>query len=115
MKMEQNNVKSILYIYICVQTFKNGTFSWKKMNLRNDLFNLRYVARLNDWIECHYDGTYIYYYNNSMKNCENEYYYISMEDRENKNKQYEIEIKTDCCFVYDKTKIFFCDLIASFQ
>lgn len=27
---------------------------------------------------------YIYYYNNSMKNCENEYYYISMEDREKK-------------------------------
>lgn len=41
-------IKSI-YIYICVHLVE-------KMNLRNDLFNLRYVARLNDWIGCHYDG-----------------------------------------------------------
>lgn len=58
---------------------------------------------------------YIYYYNNSMKNCENEYYYNIYGRQRKKNKQYEIEIKTDCCFVYDKNKIFFCGSIASFQ
>lgn len=59
MKIEQNNVKSIYYTYIFAYKHLRTVHLVEKMNLRNDLFNLRYVARLNDWIDCHYDGIYI--------------------------------------------------------
>lgn len=48
---------NLYYTYIFAYKHLRTVHLVENMNLRNDLFNLRYVARLNDWIDCHYDGT----------------------------------------------------------